>query len=46
MAKDLLGKRSGKVAGLMRPDGITNFVGSKKSSSHLVKKPRKVRSPR
>ena len=46
MAVDLIGKRSGKAAGLMRPEGINMPGGKKKGSSHLVKKPRKVRSPR
>jgi len=48
MAKDmLLGiTRPKKSAGLMRPEGIT-MPGGKKGSSHMmVKKPRKVRSPR
>jgi len=46
MAKDLLTKRSGKAAGLMRPQGITMPGGSKKSgSSHLVTK-RKIRTSR
>jgi len=46
MATDLIGKRSGKAAGLQRPEGLSMPGGRKKGSSHLVKKPRKVRSPR
>lgn len=46
MAHDLLNKRSGKAAGLMRPQGISMPGSSKKGgSSHLITK-RKIRTKR